>query len=92
MDHLVVVTLWLLFLAITGIVNIISYPGIWRAWDISRAVDCKWLFFSPVACRREVTLPNLNFAIHPDFIRTGNYDALTGVVLAVTGCEALFAK
>lgn len=27
-----------------------------------------------------------------DFVRTGNYDLLAGVLLAVTGCEALFAK
>ena len=27
-----------------------------------------------------------------DFVRTGNYDALAGVILAVTGCEAIFAN
>ena len=27
-----------------------------------------------------------------DFVRTGNYDTLSGVLLAITGCEALFAK
>lgn len=27
-----------------------------------------------------------------DFVRTGDYDILAGVLLAVTGCEALFAK
>jgi KUP system potassium uptake protein len=42
------------------------HPGIWRAWDPSRAV----LYFT----------------------RTGNFDALSGVLLAVTGCEALFAN
>ena len=26
------------------------------------------------------------------FVRTGNYDNLAGVLLAVTGCEAMFAK
>ena len=26
------------------------------------------------------------------FVRTGNYDILAGVLLALTGCEALFAK
>lgn len=26
------------------------------------------------------------------FIRTGNYDILSGVILALTGCEAMFAK
>lgn len=28
----------------------------------------------------------------PGFVRTGNYDNLAGVLLAVTGCEAMFAK
>lgn len=50
----------------TGAYNCHLYPGVWRAWDPSRAV----LYF----------------------IRTGNYDALSGVLLAVTGCEALFAN
>jgi KUP system potassium uptake protein len=27
-----------------------------------------------------------------DFVRTKNYDALAGVLLALTGCEAMFAK
>jgi KUP system potassium uptake protein len=27
-----------------------------------------------------------------DFVRTGNYDTLAGVLLAITGCEALFAN
>jgi hypothetical protein len=27
-----------------------------------------------------------------DFVRTKDYDTLSGVLLAVTGCEALFAK
>ncbi len=26
------------------------------------------------------------------FVRTGDYDLLAGVLLAVTGCEAIFAK
>jgi hypothetical protein len=26
------------------------------------------------------------------FVRTKNYDYLAGVLLAITGCEALFAK
>ena len=30
--------------------------------------------------------------LFPDFVRTKNYDTLSGVLLAVTGCEALFAK
>lgn len=60
------VALWLVFLFITGAVNVASHPGIWRACDPSRAV----LYF----------------------VRTKNYDALGGVVLAITGTEALFGK
>lgn len=29
---------WLILLAATGIVNIVSYPGIFRAFDPSRAI------------------------------------------------------
>ncbi|KAF9268281.1 potassium transporter [Marasmius fiardii PR-910] len=57
--------LWFLLLIVTGIINIVQYPGIFRALDPSRAI--LW------------------------FIRTGEYDNLTGVLLAVTGCEAMFA-
>ncbi|KZV71451.1 potassium transporter [Peniophora sp. CONT] len=57
---------WILLLGITGIINITSSPGIFRAFDPSRAI--LW------------------------FVRTKNYDALSGVLLAVTGCEALFAN
>ncbi|KAG7095371.1 hypothetical protein E1B28_006129 [Marasmius oreades] len=57
--------IWLLLLAVTGIWNICLYPGIFRAFDPSRAI----LFF----------------------IRTKNYELLAGVLLALTGCEAMFA-
>ncbi|KAJ7451614.1 potassium transporter [Mycena latifolia] len=57
---------WFLLLASTGIYNITSYPGIFRAFDPSRAVMV--------------------------FVRTGNYDMLAGILLAVTGCEAIFAN
>ncbi|KAI0032636.1 potassium transporter [Vararia minispora EC-137] len=57
---------WILLLACTGIYNITTYPGIFRAFDPSRAVAF--------------------------FIRTKNYDYLAGILLAVTGCEALFAN
>ncbi|KAH9055356.1 potassium transporter [Lactarius vividus] len=57
---------WLLLLAATGIYNITKYPGIFRAFDPSRAIMY--------------------------FVRTGQYDTLAGVLLAVTGCEALFAN
>jgi len=57
---------WLSLLGVTGIVNILRHPGVFRAFDPSRAV----LFF----------------------VRTRDYDLLSGVLLAVTGCEALFAN
>ncbi|KAJ7689182.1 potassium transporter [Mycena rosella] len=57
---------WFLLLAGTGIYNIKSHPGIFRAFDPSRAVML--------------------------FVRTGDYDILAGVLLAVTGCEAIFAN
>ncbi|KAF8750061.1 potassium transporter [Rhizoctonia solani] len=57
---------WFLLLGITGIMNIVHYPGVFRAFDPSRAVLL--------------------------FVRTKNYDMLAGVLLAVTGCEALFAN
>ncbi|EJU00469.1 potassium transporter [Dacryopinax primogenitus] len=58
--------IWLVLIGGSGISNITHYPGIWRAYDPSRAV--LW------------------------FVRTGNYDYLAGVLLAVTGCEAMFAN
>ncbi|KZT56800.1 potassium transporter [Calocera cornea HHB12733] len=58
--------IWLVLIGGSGIANITFYPGIWRAYDPSRAV--LW------------------------FVRTGNYDYLAGVLLAVTGSEALFAN
>lgn len=57
---------WLVLLAATGIVNIVSFPGIFRAFDPSRAVLL--------------------------FVRTKDYDLLAGILLSVTGCEALFAN
>ncbi|KAF8349491.1 potassium transporter [Amanita rubescens] len=57
---------WFLLLAGTGIYNITSYPGIFRAFDPSRAILL--------------------------FVRTRNYDILAGVLLALTGCEAVFAN
>ncbi|VDB98094.1 unnamed protein product [Peniophora sp. CBMAI 1063] len=61
-----ITSVWILLLGITGIINITSSPGIFRAFDPSRAI--LW------------------------FVRTKKYDALSGVLLAVTGCEALFAN
>ncbi|KAF8627713.1 hypothetical protein AX15_004284 [Amanita polypyramis BW_CC] len=59
-------SLWFFALASTGIYNITYHPGIFRAFDPSRAVLL--------------------------FVRTGNYDILAGVLLALTGCEAVFAN
>ena len=33
--------IWFILLAVTGIVNIVKYPGIFRAFDPSRAIMCK---------------------------------------------------
>ncbi|GAA5988610.1 hypothetical protein JCM11641_005181 [Rhodosporidiobolus odoratus] len=57
---------WFSVNAIGGAISIAKYPGIFRAFDPSRAVVL--------------------------FIRTGDYDLLNGVVLAITGVEALFAN
>ncbi|KIK69708.1 hypothetical protein GYMLUDRAFT_34109 [Collybiopsis luxurians FD-317 M1] len=57
---------WFLLLIATGIYNITTYPGIFRALDPSRAVLL--------------------------FVRTRDYDLLAGILLAVTGCEAVFAN
>ncbi|KAF8604432.1 potassium transporter [Ceratobasidium sp. AG-I] len=61
-----VTMIWMLLLAGTGIANITRHPGIFRAFDPSRAVML--------------------------FVRTKQYDILAGVLLAVTGCEAMFAN
>ncbi|KJA24114.1 hypothetical protein HYPSUDRAFT_39261 [Hypholoma sublateritium FD-334 SS-4] len=58
--------IWFLLLMGTGIYNITYYPGIFRAFDPSRAVLL--------------------------FVRTKDYSLLSGVLLALTGCEALFAN
>lgn len=69
---------------VTGIYNITAYPGIFRAIDPSRAVMCK-----SAALGMQVSNFDLIFA---GFVRTKQYDLLAGVLLAVTGCEAMFAK
>ena len=75
--------IWLLLLAATGIYNITKFPGIFRAFDPSRAVMCMYL---PRGLSIRLT------DLFSDFVRTKDYDTLSGVLLAVTGCEALFAK
>ncbi|KIY45499.1 potassium transporter [Fistulina hepatica ATCC 64428] len=58
--------IWFLLLAGTGLYNITTYPGIFRAFDPSRAVML--------------------------FVRTRDYDLLAGILLCLTGCEAMFAN
>ncbi|KAJ4482322.1 potassium transporter [Lentinula aciculospora] len=58
--------IWFLLLIGTGIYNISTFPGIFRALDPSRAILL--------------------------FVRTKDFDLLAGVLLAVTGCEAVFAN
>ncbi|KAF5315194.1 hypothetical protein D9619_007278 [Psilocybe cf. subviscida] len=58
--------IWFLLLMGTGIYNCTFYPGIFRAFDPSRAILL--------------------------FVRTKNYDLLSGIFLAVTGSEAMFAN
>ncbi|KAF9481220.1 potassium transporter [Pholiota conissans] len=57
---------WFLLLIGTGIYNITFFPGVFRAFDPSRAVLL--------------------------FVRTKDYSLLSGVLLAVTGPEAIFAN
>jgi hypothetical protein len=35
------------------------------------------------------TVPEANEAVSTGFVRTKNYDNLAGVLLAITGCEAM---
>ncbi|KAI4518197.1 potassium transporter [Schizophyllum commune Loenen D] len=58
--------IWFLLIAGVGIYNITTFPGIFRAFDPSRAVML--------------------------FVRTGRYDYLSGILLAFTGAEAIFAN
>ena len=68
----------------TGIYNITFAPGIFRAFDPSRAILRKLRFFSLNQLLKKI--------ICPVFVRTKNFSILSGVLLAVTGCEAVFAK
>ncbi|GAA6060739.1 hypothetical protein JCM10212_003783 [Sporobolomyces blumeae] len=60
-----IMVVWFLLNLVTGAINVSHYPGIFRAFDPSRAVLL--------------------------FVRTKNYDILSGVILCITGTEALFA-
>jgi len=73
--------IWLCLLAVTGIINITKYPRILSAFDPSRAV----MRMSRGSYAR-LLIPSAVF------VRTKDYDFLAGVLLALTGCEALFAK
>lgn len=64
----------------SSIINVVTYPGIMRAFDPSRAVMCK---------SRTTLTPAVTDNPIPDFVRTKNYDALAGVLLSLTGCEAV---
>lgn len=83
--HLAVSFVWFLILMGTGIYNITFFPGIFRAFDPSRAV-----------LRESTTLVSHIYLVNRTtlsvFVRTRDYDLLAGVLLAVTGCEAIFAK
>ncbi|GAA5996914.1 hypothetical protein JCM5350_005065 [Sporobolomyces pararoseus] len=60
-----IMVVWFCLNLVTGAINVSHYPGIFRAFDPSRAVLL--------------------------FVRTKNYDLLSGVILCITGTEALFA-
>ncbi|GAA5833011.1 hypothetical protein JCM3766R1_000398 [Sporobolomyces carnicolor] len=60
-----IMVVWFCLNLVTGAINVSHYPGIFRAFDPSRAVML--------------------------FVRTKNYDILSGVILCITGTEALFA-
>ncbi|GAA5906430.1 uncharacterized protein JCM6883_004477 [Sporobolomyces salmoneus] len=61
-----IMVMWFCLNLVTGAINVSHYPGIFRAFDPSRAVLL--------------------------FVRTKNYDILSGVILCITGTEALFAN
>ena len=46
------------------------------------------------SCVSKKALPNIfdTDAYFSVFIRTKDYDLLSGILLAITGCEAMFAK
>jgi KUP system potassium uptake protein len=82
----IVTFIWLALLFATGIVNITHAPEVFRAFDPSRAVARE----SRGAILHEQL--SLTAPLSIVFIRTKDYDLLAGILLAVTGCEALFAK
>lgn len=78
--------IWFLILIGTGIYNITFFPGIFRAFDPSRAILREWR--DDISC----SLMLKKSCIFLVFVRTKDYGLLSGVLLALTGCEALFAK
>jgi KUP system potassium uptake protein len=61
-------------------------------------VTCIWLLLlAATGIANIVKFPGIFRAVDPSravlwFVRTRDFDALSGVLLAVTGCEAMFAK
>jgi KUP system potassium uptake protein len=76
--------LWHVLIAAIGIYNVTRHPMILHALDPSRAVMRKSAKSCSPSCKAVTT--------GAVFVRTKNYDILSGVVLALTGCEAMFAR
>jgi KUP system potassium uptake protein len=80
---------WFALNLVTGAINVSHYPGIFRGKSLlcssSSRIDYRFSHFRSLSAfdpSRAVLL----------FVRTKNYDLLSGVILALTGAEALFAK
>lgn len=95
MAYAPIACIWLLLLGGMGIYNITAHPGIFRAFDPSRMVLCEREDDIRRTCLEVslVTDPWLDCCFtFLGFVRTKDYDYLAGVLLAVTGCEAMFAN
>lgn len=82
-----IVFIWLGINAISGIINVTGFPGIFRGMysgekEIAIALSSLVSALAAFDPSRAVML----------FVRTKNFDLLAGVLLAITGVEALFAK
>lgn len=62
------------------------------SWRLSRLRPVKSHHVSAESDRNMISQCHANPSILPGFVRTKTYDNLAGVLLAVTGCEAMFAK
>ena len=78
------VFVWLALCAVSGIINVCAYPGIFRGKPESSIACDSRLMTSSIAFdpSRAIML----------FVRTKSFDLLAGILLAITGVEALFAK